>query len=174
MTHRDLILPPRYSQHYLQQLVLLSTEVLLCPLYWQIHFTAPQLLLAIVQLLIAGCIVYGCYSGRGFRLRLTLDDWHLCKNGDYYMELDAQQHHKGCRPNVEIYTEESGQLRKKVNCLRLIDRHGTIRLFSDHPMKCLVEINSNPEINRAQARSLYSQRLSAAHGKPNAKYHFDL
>jgi len=174
MTPQDLIFPPRYSLHYLRQLVLLSAEVLLCPLYWQIHFAAPQLLLALVQLLIAGCIINGFCSGRSFRQRLTLDDWQLCKNGDYYMELDAQQHHKGCRPNVEIYTEESGQARKKINCLRLIDRHGTIRIFSDHPLKCLVEISSNPETNHALARQLYSQRLSAAHGKPNAKYHFDL
>jgi hypothetical protein len=158
----------------LRPAALLSAVVLLCPLYWQIHFMAPMLLLAVGQALIACCAVNTLRKQRFFCRQFSPEDWQRCDSGDYVLELSAQQHGKGPRPQIDVYQEEPLQPDALEPCFRIVDTCGNIRLFSATPLRGTVEIRSNPGFKRRAAvlrRS--SHHLSIVNDRPDASFRVD-
>lgn len=174
MSHPYSFPPQRFPLGSLTPVALLGAVILLCPLYWQIHFAAPLMLLTVVQVLIAACAINSLRSSGSYRASILQKDWKPCDNGQYYVDLSAKRHRKGCRPTVEFLPDELVASSQHGQCMRLVDRRGNIRLYSDTPIKGVVEIGVNPgAIRREKGLRWSSHPLSVANDKPDASYQVD-
>lgn len=166
--------PQRFALGSLRPVILFGAIILLCPLYWQIHFAAPLMLLTLVQFLLAGCAINSLLPAGNYRTSIHLKDWKPCDNGQYYLDLSARLHRKGHRPSVEFLPDDLDTSLQHGHCMRLVDRRGNIRLFSDTPAKGVVEIGAKPcAIRRAAEFRWSSHPLSVANDKPDASYQID-
>jgi hypothetical protein len=127
--------------HSLRLLLQVGALLLLCPLYWQITVPAADVLLGLVQGLIAAGSVHEWRLGKRYCLYMAPADWMPAACGGYVLELDARLHCMGNAPDVRIMAE-SPTLR------RLIDPQGNIHIFSERPLRGRIEVRHGSDIRK--------------------------